>query len=76
MRKMGLLDKQEIGIKISCWNMDIMSCCSQWHADQAMMVLRDKILDILLLAKNSKWLLFSLAKDANQLAFSLKTYFC
>ena len=33
---------------------------------------RDKILDFLPLAKNGKWLFFSLAKDADQLAFSLK----
>ena len=33
---------------------------------------RDKILDFLPLDKNSKWLFFSLAKDADQLAFSQK----
>ena len=33
---------------------------------------RHQILDFLPLAKNSKWLFFSLAKDADQLAISLK----
>ena len=32
----------------------------------------ERSLDFQPLAKNSKWLFFSLAKDADQLAFSLK----
>ena len=36
--------------------------------------IRDQILDFQPLAKNSEWLFFSLTKDADQVAFSLKMF--